>query len=156
MIFFFLPIGIFKRELNLLALLHLCIFLLISIFLLLFLEQFSSFWNNFIPFRLILLFLEQLGLLSLSRLSSILRAFRAFQLFGPNLKFSNIFLKKYLNSFYRPLRFGNHDRLPDPDDCQKFYSCLRDGQPRLGVCPRKTVFNNATGLCDDPNTVPGW
>lgn len=54
-----------------------------------------------------------------------------------------------------PLRFGNHDRLPDPDDCQKFYSCLRDGQPRLGVCPRKTVFNNATGLCDDPNTVPG-
>ena len=35
---FFLPIGIFTRELNLLALLHLCIFLLISIFLLFFLE----------------------------------------------------------------------------------------------------------------------
>lgn len=55
----------------------------------------------------------------------------------------------------RPLRFGNHDRLPDPDNCQKFYTCLRDGQPRLGVCPRKTVFNNATGLCDDPKAVTG-
>lgn len=54
-----------------------------------------------------------------------------------------------------PLRFGNHDRLPDPENCQKFYSCLRDGQPRLGVCPRKTVFNNATGLCDDPKAVVG-
>merc|ERR1719433_2165188 len=54
-----------------------------------------------------------------------------------------------------PLRFGNHDRLSDPDDCTKFYSCLRDSRPRLGVCPRKTVFNNATGVCDDPKAVPG-
>ena len=72
--------------------------------------------------------------------------------------YSHTFKKDKLEFLFhhRPLRFGNHDRLPDPDDCQKFYSCLRDGQPRLGVCPRKTVFNNATGLCDDPNTVPGW
>ena len=72
--------------------------------------------------------------------------------------YSHTFKKDKLEFVFhhRPLRFGNHDRLPDPDDCQKFYSCLRDGQPRLGVCPRKTVFNNATGLCDDPNTVPGW
>jgi len=55
------------------------------------------------------------------------------------------------------LRFGNHDRLPDPDDCQKYYSCTRGGQPRLGVCPqtRKTVFNPATGQCDGPEHVPG-
>lgn len=53
------------------------------------------------------------------------------------------------------LRFGNHDRLPDPDDCTKYYGCLRGGQPRLGACPRKTVFNGATGMCDDPSKVPG-
>lgn len=54
-----------------------------------------------------------------------------------------------------PLRFGNHDRLSDPKDCQRFFSCLRTGQPRLGVCPRKTVFNPVTGMCDDPTVVPG-
>lgn len=53
------------------------------------------------------------------------------------------------------LRFGNHDRLPHPDNCVKFFSCLRDGRPRLGACPRKTVFNNATGHCGDPVKVPG-
>jgi len=53
------------------------------------------------------------------------------------------------------LRFGNHDRLPDPEDCKKFFTCLRGGQPRLGVCPKKTVFNYNTGQCDDPAKVPG-
>jgi len=53
------------------------------------------------------------------------------------------------------LRFGNHDRLANPQDCQQFFSCLRTGQPRLGACPKKTVFNEATGHCDDPNNVKG-
>merc|ERR1712183_1244171 len=53
------------------------------------------------------------------------------------------------------LRFGNHDRLGNPKDCQQFFSCLRTGQPRLGACPKKTVFNEATGHCDDPNNVKG-
>lgn len=54
------------------------------------------------------------------------------------------------------LRFGNHDRLPNPDDCQKFFSCLKTGLPRLSACPKDTVFNNATGHCSDPERVPGW
>jgi hypothetical protein len=53
------------------------------------------------------------------------------------------------------LRFGNHDRLASPQDCQQFFSCLRTGRPRLGACPKKTVFNQANGLCDDPNNVKG-
>lgn len=53
------------------------------------------------------------------------------------------------------LRFGNHDRLSSPKDCTQFFSCLRTGQPRLGACPKKTVFNEATGHCDDPNNVKG-
>ncbi len=58
--------------------------------------------------------------------------------------------------FARELRFGNHDRLPDPSDCVGFFSCLRSGQPRIGKCPKKTVFNPATGQCGDPKGVPGW
>ena len=87
-----------------------------------------------------------------------------------------------ISKLCRVLRFGNHDRLPDPVDCQKYYTCTRGdnllffhfflnsnfvstfffkysgGQPRLGVCPqsRKTVFNPATGQCDGPEKVPGW
>ena len=38
--------------------------------------------------------------------------------------------------FLSVLRFGNHDRLPDPKDCQQFFSCLKTGEPRLGACPR--------------------
>nr|ACO14568.1 Peritrophin-1 precursor [Caligus clemensi] len=53
------------------------------------------------------------------------------------------------------LRFGNHDRLSHPDNCQKFYSCLRDGSPRLAACPKNTVFNNGTGHCGEPSEVPG-
>ncbi len=54
-----------------------------------------------------------------------------------------------------PLRFGNHDRLANPENCQQFFSCLRSGEPRLGACPRMRVFNNATGQCADPKKVPG-
>ena len=57
---------------------------------------------------------------------------------------------------FRILRFGNHDRLANPKDCQQFFSCLRTGQPRLGACPKKTVFNENTGHCDDPANVKGW
>jgi len=59
---------------------------------------------------------------------------------------------------YKPeetLRFGNHDRLPNPLNCQQFFSCLRTGEPRLGACPRNTVFSFHTGHCADPDTVPG-
>jgi len=33
-------------------------------------------------------------------------------------------------------------------------NCL--GQPRLGKCPKKTVFNPTMGHCGDPKVVPGW
>ena len=56
----------------------------------------------------------------------------------------------------RVLRFGNHERLAHPTDCQKFFSCLRNGHPRAGACPRKTVFSEETGHCADPATVKGW
>jgi len=53
------------------------------------------------------------------------------------------------------LRFGNHDRLPHPTDCQQYFSCLRTGGPRLATCPRKKVFNNETGHCAEPKSVKG-
>jgi len=53
------------------------------------------------------------------------------------------------------LRFGNHDRLPHPQDCQQYFSCLLTGGARLATCPRKQVFNNATGHCGEPKEVPG-
>jgi len=53
------------------------------------------------------------------------------------------------------LKFGNHDRLAHPDDCQQYFSCLRSGEPRLATCPRKKVFNNATGQCSEPKNVVG-
>jgi len=53
------------------------------------------------------------------------------------------------------LRFGNHDRLPHPDDCQSYFTCLLTGGPRLANCGRKKVFNNETGQCSDPKDVPG-
>jgi len=53
------------------------------------------------------------------------------------------------------LRFGNHDRLPSPKSCQEYFSCSRTGQPRLGVCPKKKVFNSESGNCDKPENVKG-
>ena len=57
---------------------------------------------------------------------------------------------------FRVLRFGNHDRLSNPINCQQFFSCLRTGEPRLGACPKNTVFSSRTGHCADPASVPGW
>jgi len=53
------------------------------------------------------------------------------------------------------LEFGNHERLAHPDDCQKYFTCLRYGAPRLATCPRKRVFNQKTGQCGAPKEVPG-
>jgi len=53
------------------------------------------------------------------------------------------------------LKFGNHDRLAHPTDCQQYFSCQRYGAPRLATCPRKRVFNEVTGQCGDPSEVPG-
>jgi len=53
-------------------------------------------------------------------------------------------------------KFGDHDRLPHPTDCNLFYACLaRNGQPRLLSCTETTVFNPESGFCDDQENVPG-
>jgi hypothetical protein len=51
------------------------------------------------------------------------------------------------------LRFGNHDRYRNPQDCRKFFICMQDGSPRIGGCPIKTVFNEKTGKCASPKEV---
>jgi len=56
---------------------------------------------------------------------------------------------------YARLRFGDHDRLPHPKNCNLFYACLRKGLPRLNTCPRPLVFNPKSGFCDDKKNVPG-
>jgi len=53
------------------------------------------------------------------------------------------------------LMFGNHDRLPNPDNCNTYFTCLRTGGPRLATCPRKKVFDGKTGQCGDPKNVEG-
>jgi hypothetical protein len=53
------------------------------------------------------------------------------------------------------LKFGDHDRHSDPEDCRKFIICLRDGRPRLGGCPNGRVFNEKSGFCDSPKEVKG-
>lgn len=53
------------------------------------------------------------------------------------------------------LAFGNHDRLPHPDNCGLYFTCLRTGGPRLATCPRKKVFNPGTGQCGEPREVEG-
>jgi len=55
---------------------------------------------------------------------------------------------------FSKLKFGNHDRFRNPDDCRKFYICMQNGSPRIGSCPVKTVFNPKTGKCDSPKQVP--
>jgi len=56
---------------------------------------------------------------------------------------------------YARLRFGDHDRLPHPRNCNLFYACLRKGLPRLNTCPTPKVFNPKSGFCDDKKNVPG-
>jgi len=52
-------------------------------------------------------------------------------------------------------RFGDHERLPHPDDCAFFYACLSTGQPRLLGCEKPMVFDAESGLCKDQHLVPG-
>ena len=35
------------------------------------------------------------------------------------------------NSVFSTLRFGNHDRLPHPEDCQSYFTCLITGMKRF-------------------------
>ena len=56
---------------------------------------------------------------------------------------------------YARLRFGDHDRLPHPRNCNLFYACLRKGLPRLNTCPTPKVFNPKSGFCDEKKNVPG-
>lgn len=35
------------------------------------------------------------------------------------------------NSVFSVLRFGNHDRLPHPEDCQSYFTCLITGLKRF-------------------------
>merc|ERR1712013_652773 len=55
------------------------------------------------------------------------------------------------------LRFGNHDRLPHPDDCQSYFTCLRTGGPRLtlgqNIDTFKVVVNEHDVTVDDGQEV---
>jgi len=52
-------------------------------------------------------------------------------------------------------RFGDHERLPHPEDCAFFYACLSTGQPRLLGCEKPKVFEPESGLCKKQSLVPG-
>jgi len=52
------------------------------------------------------------------------------------------------------LRFGDHDRHPDPKDCRFFYMCLTTGQPRRAGCGRGKVFDRTSGICKNAKDVP--
>jgi len=55
---------------------------------------------------------------------------------------------------FAKLKFGNHDRHSHPTDCQMFYTCSQDGNPRLAGCSVGKVFNPKTGKCSLPSHVP--
>ena len=55
----------------------------------------------------------------------------------------------------RPPRFGDHERIPHPSDCSKYYICLLNGQPRLASCPRPMVFDAEFGFCQHYSRVGG-
>jgi len=52
-------------------------------------------------------------------------------------------------------RFGDHERLPHPEDCAFFYACLYNGKPRLLGCTKPKVFDPESGLCMKQHLVPG-
>jgi len=47
-----------------------------------------------------------------------------------------------------------HPKLPDPEDCAKFYICLNGVKPRLQGCELGLVYNTVTQACDAPENVP--
>jgi len=65
----------------------------------------------------------------------------------------NFTCPNYGKKFVR-MRFGDHDRLPHPTNCRKFYICFSDGRPRVGGCALGKVFNPKQGICDSPKKVP--
>jgi len=55
----------------------------------------------------------------------------------------------------RKLRFGNHDRLPHPTDCGKFYVCFPEGNFNKASCDKPMAFHEPTGSCKPAEDVPG-
>ena len=53
------------------------------------------------------------------------------------------------------LRFGNHDRLPHPTDCGKFYVCFENKTFNKASCDKPMAFDEATGSCKPADEVPG-
>jgi len=53
------------------------------------------------------------------------------------------------------LRFGNHDRLPHPTDCGKFYVCFENKTFNKASCDKPMAFDEATGSCKPAEEVPG-
>jgi len=53
------------------------------------------------------------------------------------------------------LRFGDHDRHADVNDCRYFFTCLTTGHPRRAGCGGGKVFDIATGACTAPEGVEG-
>lgn len=48
-----------------------------------------------------------------------------------------------------------HPKYPHPTDCQKFYVCLNNLEPRDLGCQIGEVYNEETERCDAPENVPG-
>lgn len=48
-----------------------------------------------------------------------------------------------------------HPKYAHPTDCQKFYVCLNNSEPRDLGCQIGEVYNEETERCDAPENVPG-
>jgi len=53
------------------------------------------------------------------------------------------------------LRFGNHDRHRNPDDCGLFFICLVTGTYNKASCEKGKVFSEDAGACLLPEEVEG-
>jgi len=53
------------------------------------------------------------------------------------------------------LRFDNHDRLRNPNDCGKFYVCLKNGDFDKASCSKPLVFHERSGSCKNATEVEG-
>lgn len=49
-----------------------------------------------------------------------------------------------------------HPKYAHPTDCQKFYVCLNNVDPRELGCSLGEVYNEEDQKCDQPENVPGW